>query len=103
MDFMLVLQYTGNDCPEYDDLIALEHALTEALSPDVLVDGHDKGSGEANIFILTPDPAATLSASLPVIGGQRRLEGLAAGYRALDSDDYVRLWPMGSTEPFSVL
>ena len=64
--YQLVLQFPA-DAVDYDDLIAIEEELLEAVEPPAEVDGHDFGSGEGNVFILTDEPAATLEVVLPVL------------------------------------
>jgi hypothetical protein len=54
----LVLQFAANPLRDYDELVALEEQLVAALGESE-VDGHDMGSGEANIFIVTSDAQKT--------------------------------------------
>lgn len=56
MRFQLTLQFRGDSLAEFDTMVTLEDALVEdvGVSPDV--DGHDCGSRETYIFILTSDP-----------------------------------------------
>ena len=65
MKYQLVLQYADTDM-SYDELVSLEAALEAQLSQFAEVDGHDYGSGEGNIFILTDDPQGTFKALLTV-------------------------------------
>jgi hypothetical protein len=102
MRYQLVLQFAGRACPTLDDLIALEEELTRHVPTGAVVDGHDIGSGEANIFIVTSDPVATFSALVPALRSREQIVGLGAAYRAERSDEYVRVWPAGSTAPFMV-
>ena len=51
-----MLQFRGDSRGDYDSMIALEDELIAELQGLAKVDGHDMGSGEANIFILTSDP-----------------------------------------------
>jgi hypothetical protein len=102
MKYQLVLQFAGAACLDLDELIALEDELTRNVPADAEGDGHDIGSGEANIFIWTPDPVVTFAALAPILQGRHRLAGWAAAYRAERSDEFVRVWPAGSTTPFVV-
>jgi hypothetical protein len=57
MRYQLVLQFRGDSLADYDQMIALEDRLIEDLGHSAGVDGHDCGSGEANIkpnFSTTP-------------------------------------------------
>jgi len=60
MTYQLVLQWPSNSTvDDYDQLIQIEERLVAELADDSEFDGHDLGSGEANIFILTDRPELT--------------------------------------------
>lgn len=88
---------------EFDAVIELEEKLIDVFADSATeVDGHDSGSGEANIFILTSDPNASFAGALAVIMGDPGLAtSLRAAFRRLDADEYSVLWPTGVTA-FSV-
>ena len=65
--YQLVLQFRGDSLDDYDAMIRLEDDLIAELQGVAEVDGHDMGSGEANIFILTSDPRRTLERAKPVL------------------------------------
>ena len=72
MTHVLVLQWDVDDAGETDDLdalVAMEDAL-EASLPTACgsVDGHDLGSGEMNLFVLTDEPVAAFRACAAVLG-----------------------------------
>ena len=99
--FQLVLQFAPWSDSDFDDLVRLEDQL--AALPEVGdVDGHDLGSNEANIVILTENPAATLQTCLPRIAEADLLWKLSAGYRSVGDDVYARVWPEGDASPFSM-
>jgi hypothetical protein len=100
MKYQLVLQFAGPASLDLDDLIALEDELTRQVPAGAAIDGHDIGAGEANIFIWTSDPASTYAAIAPTL--RSRLTEWGAAYRAEKSDEFVRVWPAGSTTPFAV-
>ena len=102
MKYQLVLQFAGPAALDLDALIALEDELAGHMTAGAGVDGHDIGVGEANIFIWTPDPAVTFAAIAPILRSRSRIAGWAAAYRAGRSDEFVRVWPVGSTAPFVV-
>ena len=99
--FQLVLQFAPWDDRAFDDLIRLEDLVASVLESGE-VDGHDLGSGEANIFVITDKPDSALQASLPVISEAGLLDQLSAAYRALHGDEYTRVWPAGDTSRFAV-
>ena len=97
----LVLQFAANSLREYDDLIALEQQLVEVLGESE-VDGHDMGSDEANIFILTSDAQKTFRQIAPTLERTGHIAAVTAAYRRTDADEYNVLWPENSLRPFSV-
>jgi len=100
--FQLVLQFAPWGQRPLDDLIALEDQLS---APDALgdsVDGHDIGSGEANIFIITSEPHNALRRALPIVAASTLSSVFAAGVRHLDDDFYKRCWPQGDDRTFIV-
>ena len=102
MNYQLVVQFAGSDQLDLDAVVALEDELARHVPAGAEVDGHDFGVGEANIFIRTPDPVRTFDAVAPILRSRSPVAGWAAAYRAERSDEYVRIWPAGSTEPFVV-
>jgi hypothetical protein len=102
MRYQLVLQFRGDSLAGYDHLIAVEERLAEALGGSAEVDGHDAGSEEKNIFILTADPVATFRQARPVLQHMERLETMTAAYREVEGDQFTMIWPEGSTQEFRV-
>lgn len=102
MDYQLVLQFRGNHCLDFDALVNLEDELQQLVFSIADVDGHDMGSGEMNIFILTADPVATFERAKPLLADASLLDNVHVAYRELRSDDFALLWPTGPTEAFVV-
>jgi hypothetical protein len=71
MKYQLVLQFQAESVYEFGELVALEDLLVGNLPSHSVVDGHDFGSGEFNIVILTDQPKESLQAAEKTI--QRRL------------------------------
>jgi hypothetical protein len=103
MDYQLVLQFRGDSLADYDAMVALENDLIAELGHSADVDGHDVGSGETNIFIITDDPLKTFRLSKAVLERKQRLEAVTAAYRRLDGENYTTIWPEGATEEFRVI
>jgi hypothetical protein len=92
----LVLQFPCNSLQEFDAVVALEDTLIAELSGTLAhVDGHDSGSGEATIFILTSEPNETFNRARAVLGKTHLASLRRAAYRRLDAEEYVVLWPPG--------
>jgi hypothetical protein len=102
MQHQLVLQFAADTISDYDALIAIENQLIAALGESA-VDGHDMGSGEANIFILTSDPEKTFRQLAPVLERTGHMPAVTAAYRRTDEDRYHILWPENSSREFSVV
>jgi hypothetical protein len=101
MKFQLVLQFAAKELSQFDELIALEEKLVESLPLNSEVDGHDFGSGEFNIFILTDQPHETFVAAQRLID-KPFLHELRAGFRECGKDSYFVLWPE-SLQEFRVI
>ena len=98
MKYQLVLQFRGDSLADFDALVALENRLIEDLGGSAKVDGHDFGSGEMNIFILTSDPTATYSRVQRTLQSAGLLQPATAAYREVAGERYTVLWPEGQTE-----
>jgi hypothetical protein len=101
MRYQLVLQFASDTIADYDALVAIEHQLINTLGENS-VDGHDMGSGEANIFILTSDPQNTFRQLAPVLERAGYMSAVTAAYRSTGEDNYHVLWPENSSRQFSV-
>ena len=95
MKYQLVLQWSDQSVT-YDELISIEEALIEKLSKKHEVDGHDSGSGEVNIFILTNDPRNAFNEVRSILREPTTFwRELRAASRHIEGDDYTILWPEG--------
>jgi hypothetical protein len=97
----LVLQFAAESLRDYDDLVALEQQPVAELG-DSKVDGHDMGSGQANIFIITSDPQQTFRQLVPVLQRCGRLPEVTVAYRSTDEASYHVLWPEDSQREFII-
>ena len=102
LKYQLVLQFAAHDLSDYDQMIALEDALITSLGSSAIVDGHDFGSGEMNIFVHTNSPSDAFNLCLAGASASGLLL-LAAAFRPLGGDEFTRLWPLGSEQPFRVI
>jgi hypothetical protein len=67
------------------------------------VDGHDVGSGETNIFIITADPVRTFRQSMAVLERTRCSGAVTAAHRRVDSEEYTVVWPEDTAKDFRVV
>lgn len=102
MDYQLVLQFKGNAIPDFDSLVTLEDNLQRIVEPIAEVDGHDIGSGELNLFVLTTDPVATFERAKPLLAEASLLHKVGGAYQDLRSDKYIVVWPENSAEAFTI-
>src|SRR5262252_2262762 len=98
MKYQLVLQWPVSSLKDCDELIAIENKLIESLSLGSEVDGHDAGSGEVNIFILTDDPELTFSEAKVILGNSDPWLNVRAAYREVAKGHYITLWPENLTD-----
>jgi hypothetical protein len=96
MKYQLVLQWTVPfPIEDLDEVVAIEDLLIDELAGAGELDGHDFGSGQANIFIHTDTPESTFSALQPVLASRNLLAHMHAAYRAFEDVRYTILWPGG--------
>ena len=96
------MQFRGDSLEDLDATVALEDDLIEQLGESAVVDGHDVGSRETNIFIRTSDPSATFSRARPVLERRQQLESVTVAYREVEGERYTVIWPEGSRREFRV-
>ena len=94
MQYKLVLQFSEEKYGDIDWIINMEDFLIATLS-EAEVDGHDMGIGEVNIFLNTDKPIDAFNTIKNLFEKQHHslLEDCKAGYREVNSDDYISLWP----------
>lgn len=93
MNYQLVLQWPSPLSIDLDDIVQAEDRLIESLSDESSVDGHDLGTTEANIFILTNDPINTFGKVRDILGQDHIWSGVRVAYRDDTGSDYIILWP----------
>ncbi len=101
MKYQLVLQFQASDLEDFGRLSEIEDRLIENLGEDHLVDGHDFGSGEMNIFIHTNDPKSAFEKARKCLSPHQ--EEFVAAYRELKGEQYTVLWPKKYGKEFRVI
>ncbi len=99
-EFQVVLEFRGDHPDNFERVLALESKLDEELERGE-VDGNDVGKGVINICIITEEPKRCFEEAMRIIAGFEP-SPRAAGYRDLEEEDYVRLWPEGETTSFEL-
>jgi len=99
-EYQVVLEFHGDDPEKFDRVMVLETKLEEELKSGE-IDGNDVGQGIVNIFIITKEPKLCFEETMRIIAGAEPCP-CAAGYRNLEEEDYVRLWPCDDATPFQL-
>jgi len=102
MKYQLVLQWPTVSEADYHRLISLEDMIEDGLGDSGILDGHDFGSGEMNVFIHTDDPKSAFEKIKALPAVIKNLQELKAGYRDFEEDDYTAIFPDGLKQ-FSVI
>lgn len=89
----MVLQLPASSIKDYDAMIELEETITQSLDKLGCVDGHDAGSGEMNIFILTDHPKLAFERVKQVLGTTDFMPDLKVAYREFGKDEFTILYP----------
>jgi hypothetical protein len=97
MTQILVLQWPGASEEDFEQLVNMENDLEDSLSDYSVVDGHDLGSNEMNIFIETNHPAEAFAEVRTILGTSPRWSDIRAAHRDSDGQTFTVLWPIGST------
>ena len=92
MKYQLVLQFPLSEGFDFDALIEFETRLTFEFGVEHVVDGHDLGAGEMNVFIHTDTPEVAFEEAIRVLGAHLA-SSFRAAYRAMDSDEYQWVHP----------
>jgi hypothetical protein len=93
MENQLVVQFEASTSDDFARLIHFEETLSERVGQSAIVDGHDFGSGELNIFVLTDDPMATFDLVQEVAEELRPQQQMRVAFRKVEDEDYVIVWP----------
>ena len=94
MKYQLVIQFPLTDASanDFDELLAIENKLDLALRDAHQVDGHDIGSGEMNIFVITDNPDEAFKLAKNTLS-EKDLSKIMVAFRELNSDKYSVIWP----------
>ncbi len=97
MKYQLVLQLPASSIKNYDEMVELEETIMRSLGNLGNVDGHDAGSGEMNIFILTDNPKSVFDRIRELLGTRDFMPDLKVAFRVIGKDEFTVLYPAGLT------
>jgi len=99
MKYQLVIQFPGESKDDFEELIEIEKDLDKQLTTDAEVDGHDFGSGQMNIFILTNEPGVTFNKVKNILSKKKNIFlNMKAAYRDIKDKNFNILWPKDLTK-----
>ena len=99
-EYQLVIEFADSSPESFQRVTDLEMLLDAELKNGE-VDGNDVGQGIINIFIITKYPDKCFIEAMSHTKSAN-LEPTAAGYRPVDGEDYIRLWPNADKSPFEL-
>ena len=102
MRYQLVLHFLGDSVADLEVLVSLEERIGQALGHSAEVDGHDIGSGESNVFVLTDDPWGSVGRIRSILDKFAEANSVRVAFREVAGGDYTVLWPRGFKGHFSV-
>lgn len=86
---------------DYNALILFEDEISNLLDGTTTVDGHDFGSEEANIYIITEKPEADFKTIKTALGKRLEKRKIKIAYREIGTLKYTSLYPSGA-EKFTI-
>jgi hypothetical protein len=92
MRYQMVVQGDSRSIADYDAMLVLEEKIEQRLGQGDIVDGHDAGTGEWNIFLHLSDPQ---SAFANLAGILQTTRGVRVGFRELGDSEYLPMFPPG--------
>jgi hypothetical protein len=98
--YQVVLEFHCGDPENVKCVLDLETKLEDALKVGE-VDGNDVGQGIVNIFIITKEPQRCFEEAMCILNDAEQAPD-AAGYRDIEEEGYIRLWPKGDITPFEL-
>lgn len=79
-------------------MVELEETIMVGLGSLGNVDGHDAGSGEMNIFILTNHPKPAFERIMELLGTRAFTLDLKVAFRVLGKEKFTILFPADLTQ-----
>lgn len=98
MNYQLVVQLPVVNGIDYNLIIKIENDIIDKIKYLGIVDGHDAGSNEMNIFIHTDSPGEVFDILKTFIEDKCLLKYIKVAYRELNKSNYTILFPPGLKE-----
>ena len=95
MKYQLVLQLPASSVEDYDGMVELEETIIKELGSLGDVDGHDIGSDEANIFIMTDEPKLAFERIQTLVGMKYLMPDMKVAYREVGKETFTMIHPLG--------
>jgi hypothetical protein len=92
MKYQFVIQFSEELHDNLEWISEIENRLDASLV-DSVVDGHDVGSGQVNIYIHTDNAISTFEIVKNMLKEGNSLDNAKIAYREINGDNYVCLWP----------
>jgi hypothetical protein len=93
MNYQVVFQWRIVDQDPLDFIVDMEETIEAALSNHHVVDGHDFGCGEGNVFVHTDNPERCMAEMASHLVNDVRFANVKVGYRKFTDEEYSPLWP----------
>ncbi len=92
----LVIQFPIASMGDFDEMIAAEERMREALKKTADVQNREHNAGECNVYIDTDAPDVDAQTALQCLPDHMRVEAKAAT-RPVGESYYKLIWPPGAT------
>ncbi len=102
MHSQLVLKFRHRPGASLEYILALESELAAVLGDTAMVDGHDIRPDDINLYVITPDPAATFRRCKPTLERFELLDKVVAAHRFVGGIDFKVIWPLKWGRKFRV-
>ena len=98
--YQLVIQFNFEN---FERLVNIENQILSIENDDLEVDGHDIGNNYMNIFIYTDNPKRNFKKIKKLLKNEKFTNEMSSGFREINSEEYIRIWPKGIRDKFEIL
>lgn len=101
MKYQLVIQFPITENFDFDAIIGLETKLTFEMGEGYIIDGHDFGASNINLFIQTDQPEQGYEKVFDMLS-TKLISTIQVAYRVNGSDEFIFLHPANCKDHFSI-